>query len=155
MNYVEPTPNSVVDLLEIIFGEGVVATPIDEPFGDGDYTATYIDPEDKLVAMGASDPHFVAYSSAALSMVPAAVANEAVANGEITDVMAQNFYEVMNICSKLMLTDGGPHLRLADVVDPGKADAGSMGALESAAKRIGFSVDIPGYGVGKLQFLVT
>ncbi len=154
MNYSEPTSASIQGLLEVIFGDGVVATPCEDTFGAQHYLASYVDPDSTLVALSACDEHFVVYSSAALSMVPAAVANEAAASGDITDTMQANFYEVMNICSKLMLEDGGPHLRLDQVTKPGDG-TDKIAALKESATLLGFQIQVPGYGDGKLLFLVT
>ncbi len=48
---------------------------------------------------------FEAYSGAALFMIPADAANEMIAGQSVTDAILDNFYEVMNICSKLLMSD--------------------------------------------------
>ncbi len=154
MNYVNPTADSIADLLEMIFGEDIAVSD----GGNGDladqHIATFLDPEDELVAICTCDRAFVAYSGAALSMIPANVANEMLAGGELTDAVEANFYEVMNICSKLMMSDSSAHLRLKDVVQPG-ASADEISALTESGTAVGFDVEIPHYGKGALNFLVS
>lgn len=65
-----------------------------------------------------------------------------------------NFYEVMNICSKLMMSDSSAHLRLKDIVQP-SASADEISALAESGTALGFNVDIPRYGKGTLNFLVS
>ena len=120
----------------------------------GQHVATFVNPEDQLVALCACDKPFVAYSGAALSMIPADVANEMINGGEVSEAMVGNFYEVMNICSKLMMRDGSAHLRLHQTLEPGQA-ADAIATLNGKAEAKTFGIDIPRYGSGKLTFLIT
>ncbi len=112
------------------------------------------DDDDKLVALCVCDKEFVAYSGAALSMIPADVANEMISGNSVTEAMIGNFYEVMNICSKLLMSDSSAHLRLDKTLVP-EDSAETVSALKESAQVIGFNVEIPKYGVGGLTFLVT
>ncbi|MEM7762605.1 MAG: hypothetical protein AAF290_00870 [Pseudomonadota bacterium] len=152
--YVEPTPAAIVSLLEIIFGEGVVAESVDGADLTGDSAARYIDTNDSLVAVAACDAKFVCYAGAALSMVPAHVADEMAASGDITPAIQDNFYEFMNICSKLMMSDTSDHLRLSTVGTASEVFAEAE-PLNSVATRHTFNVSLPGYGQGSLNFLVS
>ncbi len=118
------------------------------------YVATFVSDEDQLVAFCACDKEFVAYSGAALSMIPADVANEMISGNAVTEVMIENFYEVMNICSKLLMSDSSAHLRLDKTLSP-EDSAGPVAALQESAHITGFGVDIPRYGKGRLIFAVT
>ena len=151
-SYVMPEPKAISALLEMIFGDGV---KVDKAAPDvaGKTVATFIDDSDRLVALCACDDRFVGYSGAALSMIPPDAANEILAGGEMTPVMKENFYEVMNICSKLLMSDSSAHLRLHRTLPAEQAGA-AIAELE-AATGIGFQVDIPRYGAGCMHFLVT
>lgn len=156
MSYELPNNKSIAELLAMIFGEDIGVSDCDGS-GKGfneQHVATFLDPDDKLVAICACDLAFVAYSGAALSMIPAGVANEMIAGDDLTEAIEANFYEVMNICSKLMMSDESSHLRLKEVLEPGKA-ADEIAALEGAGKTCCFSVDVPRYGKGTLNFLVS
>lgn len=153
MNYELPNTETIADLLEMIFGEDINVSDSSAVEFDDKHIATFLDPDDNLVAICACDKEFVAYSGAALSMIPADVANEMIGGGKLSDAVEANFYEVMNICSKLMMSDRSSHLRLKEVSQPG-ASNDAVAALESNGKKLGFGVDIPRYGKGALNFMI-
>ena len=153
--YVEPTDESIGALLEKVFGEGIGTSDDSSADFDGRYVATYLDDEDKLVAVCACDLPFVVYSGAALSMIPATVANEMLSEESISDVVDANFHEVMNICSSLMMSDHSAHLRLAKILKAGSDSEAVLGELADNGTKIGVSLDIPNYGQGKIAFVVT
>lgn len=153
-NYVIPTEKSVASLLAMIFGDGLGVNDGDAADLNSQHVATFIDDEDKLVAICACDKEFVAYSGAALSMIPADVANEMISGNSISEALVGNFYEVMNICSKLLMSDSSAHLRLDKTLDPGAAND-AVASLEAAAEKVAFSVNIPSYGSGTLTFLIS
>ena len=153
-NYEKPTPQAVCSLLSIIFGEELDVCGCEPPELPGQYIATFVNDDDQLVALCACDKAFVAYAGAALSMIPADVANEMIAHDRVTDAMVGNFYEVMNISSKLLMSDSSAHLRLDETLAPGQS-ADEIAALQGTAHIVGFGVDVPRYGKGTLTFVVT
>ena len=152
--YVVPTTDATSQILEMLFG-----TPIEvqnaEAISPGgtNYVTTFIDDQDQLVAACIADLPFVAYSGAALSMIPGDVANEIVAEGAPTEAMLGNFYEVMNICSKLFMSDSSAHLRLDKTYSPDEG-AGAIASLQASATTP-FGIQVPGYGSGALTFLAA
>ena len=153
--FVIPEEAAVKDLLGIVLGDDLGVAGGDAGDMAAQYIATYIDDEDKLVAVGGGDVNLVAYAGAALSMIPAETANDMIKRDDITPAISANFYEVMNICSRLLMSekDGGAHLRLDKTLTPSEA-ASVLGEL-SDARKIGFDLQVPEYGPGKLSFLVT
>lgn len=141
-------------MLSMIFGEELDVNACEPPELSSQYVATFINDDNQLVALCACDKAFVAYAGAALSMIPADVANEMIAHDKVTEAMVGNFYEVMNISSKLMMSDSSAHLRLDKTLHPAQA-AEQIAALEGSAQIKGFGVDIPQYGKGTLTFVVT
>lgn len=153
-DFVVPTKEAIKTLLAMIFGDGLGVSDAETPeLGDG-HTATFIDDDDKLVAACVCDKSFVAYSGAALSMIPADVANEVINGGAVSEAMTGNFYEVMNICSKLLMSDSSAHLRLDKTLEPG-ASGDEIATLAGGAQTKSFGVEIPRYGTGTLTFVVT
>lgn len=153
-NYVIPTPQSVSSLLAMIFGGQPGVSDSQAPELSGQHVATFIDDDDKLVALCACDKQFVAYSGAALSMIPADVANEMIAGNSVTEAMIGNFYEVMNICSKLLMSDTSAHLRLDKTLEPDQSQE-AIATLKDAGQVKSFGIDIPQYGKGMLTFVIT
>ena len=152
--YIAPTANAMVDMLAMVFGEGVEVSNDDDTELAGKHAATFLDDEDKLVALCVCDLPFVTYSGAALSMVPAAAANDMLNEKFISDVVAQNFHEVMNICSSLMMSDSSAHLRLEKVLNP-ESSASAIEKLGTTDTLIAFSLKIPNYGDGKIAFAIS
>ena len=153
-NYTVPTKQAIAGLLAMIFGDELGADAVELADLADLHVATFIDDDDNLVALCASDKEFVAYSGAALSMIPADVADEMISGNAVTDAMVSNFHEVMNICSKLLMTESGSHLRLDKVLKPEEASS-AIGALQDAPQSAGFAVAIPKYGTGRLSFIVS
>ena len=79
---------------------------------------------------------------------------KAFAGQSVTDAMLDNFYEVMNICSKLLMSDTSSHLRL-DKTMPPEESSEPIAALQGAASVTCFDVAIPKYGKGALTFVVS
>lgn len=149
-----PDAKAVQELLEIIFGDGLQVTACDAPDSDCAHVATYIDDDESLVALGHCDAPFVAYAGAALSMIPPDEARRMVDQNDITEAIFANHYEVMNICSRLLMDEsGGAHLRLERTVNPG--DGASPADPVPGAHRVGFKLDVPRYGTGMLAFSVS
>ena len=153
--FVVPDAPAVTNLLNVVFGDGLaVANGSAEELADR-HVATYVDDDDKLVAVGVCDKPFVAYSGAVLSMIPAGAANDMIKDDDISPSILDNFYEVMNICSRLLMTEkDSNHLRLAQCLSP-DAGAAALDQLNGGGQRVAFDLKIPGYGAGQMAFVVT
>ena len=151
--YVVPRAAAVSNLLGMIFGEGV---RVDTTAADlaGKTVATFVNDSDDLVALCACDKRFVGYSGAALSMIPPDAVEEILSGSELTPVLRDNFHEVMNICSKLLMSDTSAHLRLHRTM-PADQAGDAISSLQATATGTGFAVDFPRYGRGSMHFLVT
>jgi len=153
-SYVKPTAASVTSLLAMLYGDDLAASDFDSSSVAGQRLATFIDDDDRLVAACVCDRQFVVYSGAALSMIPAGGAEDMIAENSITDAIAGNFHEVMNICTKLMMSDSSAHLRLGQTLDCAQQPELAP-ALEALGTRVGFEVEIPGYGKGALAIYMN
>jgi len=152
--YIVPTADSIEKILEAIYGPGLTVTPNDDANLIDRHAATYVSEDQTLVAICACDAAFVAYSGAALTMVPADAANDMVNSHDFTDVVLSNFHEVMNICSRLLMSDDSPHLRLDETLAPASA-AQAISTAESLANLASFSIEIPQYGNGNIAFRIA
>lgn len=152
-NYVVPTPARAVEMLEPLLGEKVQPGKGIQLKPATSYVATYVNGAGTLVAICALDLAFAAYAGAALSGIPAAAAKDAIAEKTITDNMAENVSEVMNIMSRVFMSDKSPHLRFQKLCRPGE-DAAVINAF-AATGRCDVGVSIARYGSGSLSFLLT
>lgn len=119
------------------------------------YVALYVADDGSPAALCACDIAFAANSGAALSMLPPNVAKDAVKSAELTDVMAANLREVMNICTRLVLRENSPHVRLDSVSGAGKLPGPAAGLIAAAKGRIDFEVSLGKYGGGQIAVLTA
>lgn len=153
MKYLLPDDKSVLAMLGPLFtGETKVAaaTRKDQP---ADWVAIYVDDATAPVAACVCNKEFVAYAGAALMMLPPNAAKEAAGSGAMDEMTVSSFHEIMNICSRLLMSDHTPHLRLGQVLP--RKDATALAAIEKAGTRKDFQVTVPRYGSGQLACLVT
>ena len=68
VQYLMPDASAVKSVFGMVFGDEVAVDSCDTPDLEGQYQATYIDREDKLVALCYGDLELVAFSGAALSI---------------------------------------------------------------------------------------
>lgn len=115
------------------------------------FFGVYVASDGAPVALCGCDMAFATNSGAALSMLPPAAAKEAAKDNELTPVMMANLHEVMNICTRLMLRDDSPHLKLQGLY-PQSGLQPAAAAIASAPKgRIDFEIAIAKYGTGILS----
>ncbi len=150
---VKPDAAAVAAYLELVYGDGVTASAIDAVPPKFAHGGRFVNDNQELVAVCVCDLAFAAFSGCALSMIPPTTAAEMVAAGELSDSARDNFHEVMSLCSRLIMSNTSPHLRLAD--------APAAEALREAVTALGpaevasFSVRIPKYGRGQIAFLIS
>ena len=154
--YPLPTVNMVRELLGMLFDGLVVkvggkldVTPKGNP-----YFAVYVNDQGSQAALVVSDIPFAANSGAALSMLPPNVAKDSVKSGVLTDVMIANLREVMNICTRLVLHENSPHIRLDAVCPAAQLTPAAAAIVTSAKGRIDFEIGLGKYGGGLLAVLV-
>lgn len=151
--FVVPTEQTVTSLLQMLYGNDLSSGDCSVDDVSSYRTSTFVDDDNNLVAVLICDIQFAVYSGAALSMIPSGGADDMIAENDVSKTVLDNYHEVMNICSKLLMTDTGAHLRLGKVFDTAE-EAGSD-SIQAIATKVGFEVDIPGYGKGKIAAIVT
>lgn len=144
-NFVTPSVDSLADMLGMLYGDGIVVSEAGAAISDG-YAARMVDDSGSLVALFVCDYNFVGFAGAALSMMPAGGAEDMIAEKDFSKTILDNYYEVMNICTRLLMSDSSDHLKLADMVGPDAAGA-EIEKL-SASKVVNYTVAIPKYGSG-------
>jgi hypothetical protein len=150
-----PLPGAlqVKDLLGMLFdGLSVKAGPkLDASPKSNCYFGVYVSDQDKIVALCGCDMAFAANSGAALSMLPPNVAKEAAKDKDLTPVMLANLHEVMNICTRLMLRDDTPHIKLRELCVVTALPPPAVDILGAPKARADFEVAIGKYGPGVLS----
>jgi hypothetical protein len=150
------TAPQVKELFGMLFDALAVkpGAKLDVSAKSGCYFGVYVTDDGAPGAIIACDIAFAANSSAALSMLPPNVAKEAVKSRQLTEVMVANLREVMNIGTRLVLTEGSPHLRLDQVcAGPGLPPA-AVALLGAIKGRVDFEIGLGKYGSGLFAILV-
>ncbi|MGJ8687140.1 MAG: hypothetical protein ACSHWQ_06645 [Spongiibacteraceae bacterium] len=148
-----PSNESVSSMLAMLYGSDIETVTADDNVVDGSYVARFIDDNGALVGACICDPQFIGFSGAALSMIPKGGAEDMIEENDFSTTVMENFYEVMNICTTLLMTSSKNHLKLDDTL-PYADVAGDLAALD-ASSVVSFSVEIPKYGKGKMIYKVT
>jgi hypothetical protein len=144
-------------MLEELLGRSVEVSPCAPwaPIG-AEIGTIAVSVDDSLVvrAVGLCDLPFSAYAGAAIGLLPADVASEAVADKTVSPTIAENLYEILNIASALYNVDDHPHMRLYQVHHIGEPAPPEVQALGGVlGQRLDLSVRIAGYGEGRLSLV--
>jgi hypothetical protein len=155
--YPLPDAAKVKSMLGLLF-DGLEVKPgkkFDIVPPSGSWIGLYVSDDGTPVAACAVDVLLAANSSAALSMLPPAVAKDAAKSKELTEVMVANLREIMNICTRLLMNDTSAHLRLESLYASKAMPAGVSTVLGGVKGRIDFELNLPKYGAGTLAVVST
>jgi len=149
-----PKDDDLKNMLKMLFGDELVVESKECDLGDKAMYALYLDDEDAPVCASIFDHNFAAFAGSSLTRIPVGGAEDAAASGDFSEMMLSNVNEVMNICSRALMDNSSPHLRLDKIY--ATLDAmpdNARGLIETNAGRAGFSVNIPEYGTGDVAFV--
>ena len=155
-----PTIDGVRRLLSQLLGQPVTVTP-GTPFVAGPKTpsivAVYARDDGAIASAWAADVPLAAWAGAALTLIPANVAQACISQGRLTDMTCENYQELMNVASTLFNVDGSPHTKLLSIhqVPLEAVPEGATLLLQKPAGRLDLTIDIPRYGAGRASLVVT
>lgn len=155
-----PAALEVRELLEGLLGRDVDAEvgtpPVDTRVPNGATVAAYVDDQLGLRALVLMDLELTAYSGAAIALLPAVGANQAITNGMITPALYDNAAEILNIMASLFTKDDAPHVRLYEAYPPRETLPGDIQRwLLAYVPRLDVRLTVAGYGTGNLSVLVV
>ncbi|WP_448631347.1 hypothetical protein [Cellulomonas soli] len=137
--------------VEVLTGGGMV----DPTSPSGALVGVYVDNRLTLTALVILDVPLAAYVGAALGLVPAAAAKDAAYEETLTDNLAENAGEVLNVMASLFNAEGAPHVRLDRLYQPREPLPADIAQWVLAyVRRTDLDVTIEGYGSGKFSLLV-
>lgn len=153
-----PTAIEVAELLTSLLGKDVAARKNDAVKHDTQNAWVYAIYEHEDGTVGATiacDVAAAAFGGAALSLIPAGMAQDSIKSGRVAQNLAENFHEVLNVCVSLF-NGAGPRLKLGRFVAP-PADAPDdlTAFFASAGQHLGLDLHIDGYGAGKVAIYVA
>ena len=127
----------------------------DQTPGGGAWFGVFVADSGEPVAMCGADANLAATFGAAFSMLPVGVAKDAAKSRELTPVMIENMREIMNICTRLVMDNGSPHLKLDQIYPCSSLPAPAAALLGAPQGRREFQLQMPKYGGGVITFLST
>ncbi len=159
METVFPLPDvaKVQRILGVLF-DGLEVKPggtFDKTSAAGAFFGVFVGDGDVPVALCGADLNLTASLAAALSMLPSAAAKAAVETRELGVMMFENLHEIMNICTRLVLDQSSPHLRLDQVYPYAYLPAAAAAILSTTHGHREFQLNMPKYGGGVLSLLST
>ena len=147
-----PSATQLGEFLRDLLGKEVALTAQPSELGtdaaDGLLCGVLVEEDGSVGGVCIADLNAAAYAGASLAMIPKGAADEAVAAGELTQTLSDNFAEVVNIVTGIVNSPIQPHLRMQGV-EVGVSDT-VRALLIKASGRASFDVDIEDYGTGRL-----
>lgn len=153
-----PQPKQLRDLLADLLGRDVTLSPA-TPFAPAPDTAAsiavYVDDQLRISALILCDLAFSAHAGAAIGLIPVGGAQAAIDDRKITDAMAENLYEVLNIAASMFNVAGAEHLRLHALHPAGPPlDPQLRISALTLGRREDLTIDIAGYGTGAVSVVL-
>ena len=151
-----PAPKDVRDMLEGLLGKDVTVAPGDPvSLNDGAALAVYVDPQLSTNAICLVDVPLAAWFAGALALLPKGGLEDAIEDGELSDMHLEVVYEVVNVAAAMFNGGGVTHSRLYKLYAPGEAVPGDLAGLAAGFNRIDLAVDVAGYGKGALSIVLA
>jgi hypothetical protein len=151
-----PAPKDVRDLLEGLLGKDVTVSPGDPvSLNDGAALAVYVDPQLTTNAVCLLDVPLAAWCAGALALLPKGGLEDAIDEGELSDMHLEVVYEVVNVAAALFNGGGVTHSKLYKLYAPGETVPGDLAGMAAGFNRIDLSVDVAGYGKGALSIALA
>lgn len=154
-----PIQEDVRDLLADLLGRGVTVGKVGALELEDDapaLAAEFVTDTGAIGAVCLIDGPLVNRAGAALSMVPAVVAEESVRKAVLAENLVENTAEIVNVLARLLNSSKSPHLKLGAVHWlPGVVPDAVAVVCDAPAFRRDFAVTIEGYGDGRFSLLVA
>jgi hypothetical protein len=148
VDFKKPDVTELVEMMDMMVGSKTEATTTNSfDAASANYTALYANDSGDVVATCRCALQTAAALGCALSMIPPGAAECMVEDKELTQTATENFYEVMNMFSSLLMDDKSAHLKLVEV------SAANDGSIEGTACE--FTIEMGKYGSGQLLFNVA
>ena len=153
-----PAAKDVRDMLSGLVGKEVAVSPgapvTPEP-NRPVTVAIYSAPDMSVNALCVMDLGASAYTAAALALLPAGGAQDAVEEDkELSPLLLEALHEVVNVLSALFNTPGAPHSKLNKLVADGEEVPSDIVGMLAGFNRLDLTLEVPGYGKGALSLVL-
>jgi len=152
-----PATKEIKDLLCGLLGRDVELTPT-SPLGPAPLArsvAVYVDDRGSIRAVAVCDLAFSARAGAALALIPAPVAEEAIEGNRLDETLTDNLRELLNVVSAAFNVPNAAHVRLHELHPAGMpVPSDIQGRMLTLGRREDLEVTIAGYGEGRLSIVI-
>ena len=153
-----PAAKDVRDMLSGLVGKEVAVSPgapvTPEP-NRPVTVAIYTAPDMSVNALCIMDLGASAYTAAALALLPAGGAQDAVEEDkELSPLLLEALHEVVNVLSALFNTPGAPHSKLDKLVADSEDIPGDVAGMLAGFNRLDLAIEVPGYGKGGISLVL-
>jgi hypothetical protein len=159
MSFKLPVPKDVHDLFLDLLGRPVTVSPADPVLVEAlkkTLVSVYTTNSRQLAAVIGMDLPLAVYAGSAIGLLPPGGAQDSVADGVVSATVAENVREVCSVMATLLNRPGGGHCLLHQVFLPGQEPPTDVvGTLLAIGRRIDLSLEIGGYGKGKLSITLA
>lgn len=154
-----PAALEVRELLEGLLGRDVDAVlgtgMVDPGQHPGAVVGVYVDDMLKLRALIVMDLALACHVGAAIALLPAATAREAVDQGFMNPTLYDNTAEILNVAASLFNNANAPHVRLYEAYAPREALPPDVAKWVTAyIRRLDMELNVTGYGAGRVSVAV-
>jgi hypothetical protein len=117
--------------------------------------AVYVTDRLAMAAVAVVDLPGAARLGAALGLLPRGGVEDAIDEGQLSAMLRDNCYEVLNVLASALNTPGAPHVRLYEMYGPNTSLPADVAALAHAlGQRLDILLSITGYGDVHLPVVV-
>ena len=153
-----PAAKDVRDMLSGLVGKEVSVSPgapvtpePNRPVTVAIYTASDM----SVNALCVMDLAASAYTAAALALLPAGGAQDAVEEDKaLSPLLLEALHEVVNVLSAMFNIPGAPHSKLNKLVADSEEVPGDIAGMLAGFNRLDLAVEVPGYGKGGLSLVL-
>ena len=150
-----PGTLAVRNLFEDLLGREVTVSPGDPLKAEEIATSTvaiFTDSSQQIYGVLGMDLSLAANAGAALGLLPAGAAEDSIDEKKLFPNLAENVFELCNVLTSLLNREGGPHIKLYQVVYPGDPlPADARAHLMALGRRVDLLVEVNRYGKGKFS----
>ncbi|GGK18000.1 hypothetical protein GCM10010124_08180 [Pilimelia terevasa] len=149
----------VRNLFEDLLNREVEVVP-DDPTKSDDLPSTlvaiYVNNSGTMVAVLGLNLPLAAHAGAAFGLMPVGAAEAALEDKALSPALVENVAELANIFGSLLNREGGPHVKLHQVIPPGEPVPSDAAAyLLALGRRLDVKLTVSRYGTGRLALVLT
>jgi hypothetical protein len=151
-----PTRHAVRTLIEGLVGRDVDVKDADPIAGKPtNLVAAYVTDKLQVSAVAVTDIELAARMGGALGMLPKGGIDDAIKEGDLSGLLRDNAYEVLNVMAAVFNVENAPHVRLYELYGPVAPVPGDVLALtQTLGNRMDLQLNVAGYGLGHLSIII-